>query len=98
MMNFSVFPLTAYARVKSRTSQVSHLYFREFFPRKYHFVSFVDEGEYICPRCTLFGLEKPEVQTLIEAGFKMTDHNKEEEGYEVQNSVFKVRCTYYMSR
>ena len=38
----------------------------------------------------MFGLEKEEVQTLIELGFLMTDHNKEEEGYEVQSSVFKV--------
>merc|ERR1712024_417104 len=49
-----------------------------------------DEGEYICPRCTVFGLEKEEVETLIGDGFLMTDHNKVEEGYEVQSSVFKL--------
>jgi len=49
-----------------------------------------DEGEYVCPRCTVFGLEKEEVQALIEQGFKLTDHNKEEEGYEVNNSIFKT--------
>lgn len=54
------------------------------------FFWFVDEGEYICPRCTIFGLEKSEVETLIGLGFKMTDHNKDDEGYEVQSSVFKV--------
>lgn len=52
--------------------------------------SILDEGEYVCPRCTVFGLEKAEVQTLIERGFKMTDHNKEEEGLEVNSSAFKV--------
>ncbi len=41
--------------------------------------------------CTVFGLEDEEVQGLIRAGFKMTDHNKEDEGYEVKNSAFKVR-------
>ena len=49
-----------------------------------------DEGEYICPRCTVFGLEKAELQELIGLGFKITDHNKEDEGYEVQSSAFKV--------
>ncbi len=49
-----------------------------------------DEGEYICPVCTVFGLEEGEVAALIKAGFKMTDHNKEDEGYEVRNSAFKV--------
>ena len=49
-----------------------------------------DEGEYICPVCTVFGLEEEEVKALIGAGFKMTDHNKEDEGYEVKNSAFKV--------
>ena len=42
----------------------------------------------------MFGLEKEEVETLIGDGFLMTDHNKEEEGYEVQSSVFKV-CVHY---
>ena len=64
------------------------------------YLLFLDEGEYICPRCTIFGLEKDEVQTLVGLGFKMTDHNKEDEGYEVQSSVFKVRialetCTMF---
>ena len=49
-----------------------------------------DEGEYVCPRCTVFGLEKEEVQSMIEQGFKFTDHNKEDEGYEVNSSIFKV--------
>ena len=49
-----------------------------------------DEGEYVCPRCTVFGLEKDEVQSMIEQGFKFTDHNKEDEGYEVNSSIFKV--------
>ena len=52
----------------------------------------IDEGEYICQRCTIFGLEKDEVEALIKLGFKMTDHNTEDEGYEVESSIFKV-CT-----
>ncbi len=51
---------------------------------------FIDEGEYVCSRCTAFGLECDEVQVLVRSGFKMTDCNKEEEGVEVKNSVFKV--------
>ncbi len=54
------------------------------------FFCYTDEGEYICPVCTVFGLEEEEVAGLIKAGFKMTDHNKEDEGYEVKNSAFKV--------
>ncbi|TRY64231.1 hypothetical protein TCAL_14333 [Tigriopus californicus] len=49
-----------------------------------------DEGEYICPMCTVFGLDDEEVQTLIKAGLKMIDRNKEDEGYEVKNSAFKL--------
>ena len=56
---------------------------------------FSDEGEYICPVCTIFGLDKEEVQTLIASGLKMTDHNKEAEGYEVKNSAFKVNKSFY---
>ena len=55
-----------------------------------------DEGEYVCPRCTVFGLEKEEVQSMIEQGYKFTDHNKEEEGYEVNSSIFKVTNLNYL--
>lgn len=41
--------------------------------------------------CTVFGLEEDEVKVLIGEGLKMTDHNKEDEGYEVKNSAYKVR-------
>ena len=51
----------------------------------------LDEGEYVCPVCTVFGLEEDEVQALIKSGFKMTDHNKEDEGYEVKSSAYKVK-------
>ena len=44
----------------------------------------------MCPRCTVFGLEKEEVQSMIKQGFKFSDKNKEEEGYEVNSSIFKV--------
>ena len=40
--------------------------------------------------CTIFGLEDEEVQILIDAGMKMTDHNIDDEGYEVEISAFKV--------
>ena len=49
-----------------------------------------DEGEYTCPRCTVFGLDKEEVAGLISQGFLMTDNNTEEEGYEVKSSCFKL--------
>ena len=39
-------------------------------------VALSDEGEYTCPVCTIFGIDEDEVKGLIEAGFKMTDHNK----------------------
>ena len=43
--------------------------------------------------CTVFGLDSDEVKALIECGLKMTDHNKEKEGYEVKSSAYKVRKT-----
>jgi len=49
-----------------------------------------DEGEYVCPVSTVFGLEQDEVQLLIQTGLKMTDHNKGDEGYEVKSSAFKL--------
>merc|ERR1711893_471089 len=49
-----------------------------------------DEGEYICPCATVFGLEDDEVQTMLKAGLKMTDRNKEDEGYEVKTSAFQL--------
>ena len=51
---------------------------------------FLGEGEYICPICTIFGLEDEEVQILVDSGLKMTDHNVDDEGYEVEISAFKV--------
>ena len=51
----------------------------------------IGEGEYICPMCTIFGLEDDEVQILVDSGLKMTDHNVEDEGYEVEISAFKVK-------
>ena len=50
----------------------------------------LDEGEYVCSRCTVFGLDCDEVQVLVRSGLKMTDCNKDEEGVEVRSSVFKV--------
>lgn len=49
-----------------------------------------DCGEYICPVSTVFGLEREEVEVLINAGLKMTDHNVDDEGYEVKSSAFKL--------
>ncbi len=53
-------------------------------------MSVADEGEYTCPQCTVFGIDEDEVKALIASGLKMTDHNKEDEGYEVKTSAFKV--------
>lgn len=50
-----------------------------------------DEGEYICPKCTIFGLDKEEAAKLIELfPGKIKDIHKDEEGYEIESSVFKV--------
>ena len=57
---------------------------------------FLDEGEYVCPRCTVFGLDKEELAKLMQLGIKFTDHNKEEDGYEAHTSIFKVH-TYVFS-
>ena len=51
---------------------------------------FKDEGEYVCPRCTIFGLDKEELAKLMHLGIKFTDLNKEEDGYEAHTSIFKV--------
>ena len=60
-----------------------------------------DEGEYICPKCTIFGLDKEEAAKLIELfPGKIKDIHKDEEGYEIESSVFKVCyihiCIYYL--
>ena len=47
----------------------------------------------MCPKCTVFGLDKEELAKLMHLGIKFTDHNKEEDGYEAHTSIFKV-CTY----
>merc|ERR1711993_10301 len=49
-----------------------------------------DEGEYVCPRCTIFGLDKEELAKLMHLGIKFTDLNKEEDGYEAHTSIFKL--------
>ncbi|XP_040576020.1 uncharacterized protein [Lepeophtheirus salmonis] len=49
-----------------------------------------DEGEYVCPRSTIFGLENVEVKALISLGLQLTDRNKDVEGYEVLSSAFKL--------
>ena len=56
----------------------------------YGVLDVTDEGEYVCPVCTVFGLDKEEVKILCGAGLKFTDHNKEAEGYEVKTSAFKA--------
>ena len=51
------------------------------------------EGEYTCQLCTVFGLDKEEREILRGVGLKITDRNKEAEGYEIKTSVFKA-CNY----
>lgn len=58
--------------------------------RQRHLHPLSDEGEYICPLCTVYGLDQDEVKRLVAEGFKMCDRNKEDEGYEVKISAFKV--------
>ena len=48
------------------------------------------EGEYTCQLCTVCGLDKEERETLRGVGLKITDRNKEAEGYEIKTSVFKA--------
>ena len=55
-----------------------------------HTFDITDEGEYVAPRCTVFGLEKDEIKHLIEKGFKLTDHHKDEEGYECETSAYRL--------
>ena len=55
-----------------------------------HTFGITDEGEYVAPRCTVFGLEKDEIKHLIEKGFKLTDHHKDEEGYECETSAYRL--------
>ena len=47
--------------------------------------------------CTIFGLEDEEVQILIDSGLRMTDHNIDDEGYEVEISAFKVNKNLYLN-
>jgi len=39
---------------------------------------------------TVFGLEEDEIKALFKAGLKMMDNHKDQEGYEIKNSAFKV--------
>jgi len=54
------------------------------------------EGEYIIPRCTVFGLEQEEMSALKEKGFKITDENRRVEGVEISGAspfmVMRVLC------
>ena len=47
-----------------------------------------DESEYVAPGCTVFRLKKDKVKHLIVKGFKMTDHYKDEEGYDWETLGF----------
>ena len=56
----------------------------------------LDEGEYVIPMCTVFGLEDHEKTWLIKSQAKLNlkdqllDRNKEEDGIEVSTSSYKV--------
>jgi len=57
---------------------------------------FLDEGEYIFPLCTVFGLEDEEKHWLIRNQTKcgltdqLTDKNKDEDGIEIATSAYKL--------
>ena len=62
--------------------------------------SFLDEGEYICPVCTVFGLEQEEIKLLVQNQAKMNlkdkleDRNKGHDGIEISTSCWKV-CIFF---
>ena len=55
-----------------------------------------DEGEYICPVTTVFGLTVEEIRKMIELQRKydienkLTDRNKSHDGIEIGTSCWKV--------
>jgi len=49
-----------------------------------------EEGEYVCPKTTVFGLTREEVATLIENGFKVHDKHPDKEGQEVESSGYNL--------
>ena len=53
-----------------------------------------DEGKWYCPRCTVFGLDEKEIQTLIGLGFTITKTYKDEEGLEIDHYAFKASLTF----
>ena len=56
-----------------------------------------DEGEYICPVTTVFGLQQAEINWLVQNQGKMNlndklqDRNKSHDGIEITTSCWKVR-------
>ena len=55
-----------------------------------------DEGEYLIPMCTVFGLKAAEREFLVKNQVKLdmsdqiTDKNRDNEGIEVATSAYKV--------
>ena len=75
--------------------------FKKFLPKmlapKFVLVLFFsDEGEYICPVTTVFGLNDEEIKKLIDNQAewdlhkKLTDRNKAHDGIEIGTSCWKV--------
>ena len=60
-------------------------------------VNVLDEGEYICPVTTVFGLQQEEINWLVQNQDKMNlhdklqDRNKSHDGIEITTSCWKVR-------
>ena len=48
------------------------------------------EGEYTCPKTTVFGLQREEVAVLIANGFKVLDKRPDKEGQVVESSGYNV--------
>ena len=49
-----------------------------------------EEGEYVCPKTTVFGLKREEVATLIENGFQVQNKHPDTEGQEIASSGYNV--------
>ena len=59
-------------------------------------ISSIDEGEYLIPMCTVFGLKDAEQEFLVKNQANLglqdqiTDKNRDNEGIEIATSAYKV--------
>ena len=70
----------------------------------FYFLNVLDEGEYICPVTTVFGLQQDEINWLVQNQDKMNlydklqDRNKSHDGIEITTSCWKVRLVLCILR